>query len=425
MKDEIFGLGPNEEIACGTDGILRVINTVTKTCRKLCNKKPIEDVKFAELDCSAMDLTPYQRYLKDRFNEDVCPIKNKKLTFRGYRVSCTADAGFLVEDTLNRYEPVQGNWEGIPTPEELGDFIEERTNGHRETEAPKEEDLQKAVERGKKIAEQRKAEAAARKDALLGMEKRELTPEEYEKLRKEVLVKIESLRGVKDNNFEDLIVAIPFKRWKRKAKALLKQFTEKKIRRGKFLNELQKVTEEETFVVEEKRHRSTFKGITPPVYGKVGYLVGDKIEVDGKMIDAVPFLTGCLLYEEPRVMSQYMKYAEGKITDREFIEKPIDIDWKVEYKKNVMANTAHNARVLSIVFDRVGLIAPQDLLYETDLKVGDVILLLVDGELKRRTVAKVDGGVEIGREVGLLKTDKFIMAPPKPVKENKTKEEKK
>lgn len=422
MKDEIFGLGPNEEIAVGTDGIMRVINTATHTCRKLCKSKPIEDIKFAELDCSDMDLTPYQRYLKDRFGDEDCPIKNKKLIFRGYRVSCTADAGFLVEDTLNRYEPVQGNWEGIPTPEELGDFIEEHTV--RKAVEPKAEDLKKAVERGKQIAEQRKADAAARRDAILGIEKRELTLKDYEKLRKEVLAKIESLRGVKDNNFEELIIAIPFKRWRRKAKALLKQLTEKKIRRGTFLNELQKVTEEETFVVEEKRHRSTFKGILSREYKKVGYLRGDKIEVDDKLVDAVPFLTEVLLHEEPRVMSQYMKYAKGLITDREFIDKPIDVDWKVDYKKNSMTNTAHNAQVLSIVFDRVGLIAPQDLLYETDLKVGDVILLLVDGELKRRTVAKVDGGVEIGREVGLLKTDKFIMAPPKPVKEPKEKSDK-
>lgn len=422
MKDEIFGLGPNEEIAVGTDGIMRVINTATHTCRKLCKSKPIEDIKFAELDCSDMDLTPYQHYLKDRFGDEDCPIKNKKLIFRGYRVSCTADAGFLVEDTLNRYEPVQGNWEGIPTPEELGDFIEEHTT--RKATEPKAEDLKKAVERGKQIAEQRKADAAARRDAILGIEKRELTLKDYEKLRKEVLDKIESLRGVKDNNFEELIIAIPFKRWRRKAKALLKQLTEKKIRRGTFLNELQKVTEEETFVVEEKRHRSTFKGILSREYKKVGYLRGDKIEVDDKLVDAVPFLTEVLLHEEPRVMSQYMKYAKGLITDREFIDKPIDVDWKVDYKKNSMANTAHNAQVLSIVFDRVGLIAPQDLLYETDLKVGDVILLLVDGELKRRTVAKVEGGVEIGREVGLLKTDKFIMAPPKPVKEPKEKSDK-
>lgn len=422
MKDEIFGLGPNEEIAVGTDGIMRVINTATHTCRKLCKSKPIEDIKFAELDCSDMDLTPYQRYLKDRFGDEDCPIKNKKLIFRGYRVSCTADAGFLVEDTLNRYEPVQGNWEGIPTPEELGDFIEEHTT--RKAAEPKAEDLKKAVERGKQIAEQRKADAAARRDAILGIEKCELTLKDYEKLRKEVLAKIESLRGVKDNNFEELIIAIPFKRWRRKAKALLKQLTEKKIRRGAFLNELQKVTEEETFVVEEKRHRSTFKGILSREYKKVGYLRGDKIEVDDKLVDAVPFLTEVLLHEEPRVMSQYMKYAKGLITDREFIDKPIDVDWKVDYKKNSMANTAHNAQVLSIVFDRVGLIAPQDLLYETDLKVGDVILLLVDGELKRRTVAKVEGGVEIGREVGLLKTDKFIMAPPKPVKEPKEKSDK-
>ena len=86
---------------------------------------------------------------------------------------------------------------------------------------------------------------------------------------------------------------------------------------------------------------------------------------------------------------------------------------KEEYKKRGVINSAHNAQVLTCVFDACGLVAPQDLLYEADLKVGDVILLMVDGELRRRTIAKVHQGIEVGKEVGLLKTDKWIKAPIK------------
>lgn len=394
------------------DGHLMVINTETHKCRRV-YKPEAEDVKFEGLDCSNMDLTPYQRYLKDRFHEEECPIKNKKMTFRGYRISCTKDSGFLVEDTLNRYEPVQGTWEGIPTPEELGDFIETMT-AEKEAKKMTAEEMKKAVERGKALDEKRKAE---RESKHVDIEVKELTLKDYNKYRAELLKKIEDARGDKNAELEPLITAIPFKRWRRKAKALLKELTEKKMRRVKFLNELERVTNEETFVVEEKRHRSTFKGITPPEFKKVGYLRGDKIEVDDKLIDAVPFLTGCLLSEEPRVMSQYMKYAKGEITDREFIDNPIDIDWKIDYKKNALANTAHNAQVLSIVFEQVGRIAPQDLLYEADLKVGDVILVLMDGKMKRRTIASVTQGIVVGREVGIMKTDKWIMAPDKPNKD--------
>jgi hypothetical protein len=108
-----------------------------------------------------------------------------------------------------------------------------------------------------------------------------------------------------------------------------------------------------------------------------------------------------------------MKYAAGEISDVELIKNPLEVDWKVEYKKRALENTAHNARVLNMVYAQVGLVTPQDLLFEADLQVGDRILIDIDGELKTRTIASVDKGITLGRDVGLLKLDKWIKLPKK------------
>lgn len=51
-------------------------------------------------------------------------------------------------------------------------------------------------------------------------------------------------------------------------------------------------------------------------------LKGNLLEVDGKWVADVPFLVEYLLHYEKRVMSQYMKFAKGEITDIEFIKNP-------------------------------------------------------------------------------------------------------
>lgn len=75
----------------------------------------------------------------------------------------------------------------------------------------------------------------------------------------------------------------------------------------------------------------------------------------------------------------------------------IDVDWRVEYKRNALENTAYNAAVLCMVYSQVGIVAPQNLLYEADLKEGDVILLDIDGELKRRTIISTNKGITMGK----------------------------
>lgn len=381
------------------NGKVYVIDTVNKTLKKV--YKDFKDLASAELEViadDAMPMTVYQRYLRDRFHGEDMPIKKGKLHFRGYRISCTAKDGFLVEDSHKHYAAVETPFEGIPSPKELGDWLDKPR--HNETLSA--EEYKKAVERGKELA---------RKNEVNKVEEEE---PDFEALRKKVFMTIADARSKTiDVDPEKFVDMIPFKRWKRKVKSLFTQWKDRKIRYAKFLNGIEEITKEETFVIEEKKHRSTFTGTLLPAHKKVGFLVGDKIEVDGKMIDAVPFLLEYLLFYEKRAMSQIMKYADGLITDMELLNNPLDIDWKVEYRKGALQNNAHNARVLTMVYDVVGIVPPQDLLYEADLEVGDKIMVVIDGEFRTRTVASVDRGITLGREVGLLKLDRWLKLPKK------------
>lgn len=389
------------------NGKIYIIDSVKKTMKRVYNDlKSLAEVNLDDvvLSSKAFPMTTYQRYLRDHFPGETMPIKKGKLHFRGYRISCDPETGFMVEDTTKHYEVVETPFEGIPTPKELGDWFKKPKREFTP------EETQAAIERGKELIRKKKEEYEAARAAL---DEEEEEPD-FEELRKKVLHKLEDARSKTiDVDPESFTTMIPFKRWKRKVKSLYTQWKDRKIRYAKYLNEIEKVTLEETFVIEEKRHRSKFMGTFLPDFRKVGMLRGNQLEVDGKWIDAVPFLATYLLHYEKRVMSQYMKYAKGEITDIEFIKNPIDVDWKVEYKRNALENTAHNAAVLCMVYSQVGIVTPQDLLYEADLEVGDVILLDVDGELRRRTIASTDRGIVLGKEVGLLKLDKWIKLPKK------------
>ena len=387
------------------NGKVYQIDTVKKTMKRVYNDfKDLAIVSDEMASSKEMPMTTYQRYLKDRFPGEDMPIKKGKLYFRGYRISCDTENGFMVEDTMRRYATVETPFEGIPTPKELGDWF--NIPGDKKIV---DEKYYEAVEKGKELA--RKAKEERERNASV----KEVEEEpDFEALRKKVLMLISDARSktidVDPENFTEMI---PFKRWKRKVKSLFTQWKERKIRYAKFLNEIETLTKEETFVVEEKKHRSSFTGTLMPEHEKVGMLVGNKIEVDGKWIDAVPFLLEYLLFYEKRAMSQVMKYAAGEISDVELIKNPLEVDWKVEYNKRALENTAHNARVLCMVYDQLGIVAPQDLLYEADLQVGDRIMVAVDGELKQQVVSSVDKGIVLGKEIGLLKLDKWIKLPKK------------
>lgn len=402
-KEILHTFERNGEHYCRKNGKLYKVDFVKKTMTRVLNDfRQLADVDFSALD-EMMPMTTYQRYLRDNFPGEDCPIKKGKLHFRGYRISCDIESGFVIEDTQKRYEVVETPFEGIPTPRELGEWFK------RPKRELTPEEIVAAIERGKEHGRQRKEEREAKMKT-----KQEAEEVDYEKLRKKVLGMIEDARS-KTIDVDPMKIpeVIPFKRWRRKVNSLLTQWKKREIRYPKLLRLIEEATIEETFVVEEKNHRSKFVGTMLPEHEKVGLLVGDKIEVDGKWVEAVPFLMEYLLFYEKRAMAQIMKYAHGEITDVELIKNPLEQDWKVEYHKRDLANNAHNAQVLCMVYAQVGIVAPQDLLYEADLEAGDRILLDIDGELKTRTVASTEKGITLGKEVGLLKLDKWIKLPKK------------
>lgn len=384
------------------DGKVYVLDNVKKTMKRV--YRDLKDINIEDIQMEVMPMTVYQRYLRDHFPGEDMPIKKGKLHFRGYRISCDIENGFIVEDTHKNYEVVETSFEGIPTPKELGEWFKKPKVEHTP------EQLREAIERGKELSRKAKEELVAHRSSD---EDKDAEPD-YEALRRKVLHTIEEIRS-KTVDFDPTKFPemIPFKRWKKQVKSLLTQWKDRKIRYAKFINELERVTSEETFVVAEKRHRSTFKGTLLPKHQKVGALVGNKLDVDGKWVDAVPFLLDYLLFYEKRAMSQIMRYAAGEITDMELIKNPLEVDWRVEYKKSALENTEHNVRVLCMVYEAVGVVSPQDLLYEADLEVGDRILIFIDGEAKIRKISSVNKGIEMGKEVGLLKLDKWIKLPKK------------
>lgn len=384
------------ETATGKDGKLYEIDTVKKTCRRVF--KDLSDL--SDLELPEMSMVVYQRYLRDNFEGESAPIKKGKLYFRGYRISCDTENGFMIEDSTKRYSIVETTgFEGIPTPKELGEFFKRPRVEHTP------EELAEAVERGKELARKAKEE-----------KEREIKVEEeidFEVFRKKVIGTIIGIREKKIINFDPMTFSdmIPFRRWKRNVNALLKAWKSRKLRYGKLLDQIEVLTEEETFEIAEKNHRSSFTGTVLPEFSSVGMLVGDKLEVDGKQVEAVPFLLDYILHYEPKAMQQIMRYAKGEITDVFLLKNPFHNDWKIEYKKRDVPNTAHTAQVLTALCESVGLVAPQDLLYNADLKIGDRILIAIDGEWKSKQIMQVEKGICMNREVGLLKLDKWIKIP--------------
>ena len=372
------------------NGVTYKVDPEKKSLKKIV--KDLSQLNIEDLPTMKFPMTTYQRYLKDKFPGEDCPLKKDKLLFRGYRISCTFEDGFLVEDTQKAFEAVETPWEGIPTPKELGEWFTKPVRVFSS------EEEQASYERGKKIFQLREEER-----------KRESEAEEvdFEYLRSKVLSTIKRIKS-KTIDFDPTKFPemIPFTRWKRKANNLVTKWKKRQIRYAKFINELEQLTIDETFEI--KKVAPKFVGTLRPQYKEVGYLVGDKIEVDGKWIDAVPFLLECLLFERKKCMYQIMKYAEGKITMQELLDEPEKLDKYVEYNKRALKNTAENAQVLTLLFDIVGVVAPQDLCYKADLKVGDKIKVFYDGSFHRKTVAKVSKGIILGREEGLLKVDRWI-----------------
>ena len=382
-----------KEISVSKNGTVYESDNVKKTCKKV--MKAFSDLKLEDLEVSEMSMNIYQRYLKDKFNDESCTIKKDKLYFRGYRISCSIEQGFLVEDSTKRYAVVETTFEGIPTPAELGEFFKKPQVTHTP------EELKAAIELGKKKAAEHYAptEEPAEEEEI-----------DFDLLRKKVISQIIIIRKNGASEFDPMKFAdmIPFKRWKRKVTALLKDWKSRKIRYKKLLDKIEEVTNEETFVVEDKAHRNSFVGTLLPTFKEVGLLKGDKIEVDGVLKDAVPFIQDYLLHYEPRVMPQLMRFAGGVIEAKELLENPFYKDWKIDFNKKLLENTPENAKILSLYCHFSGVVAPQDLVYDKSLNVGDKILLLDGGKLVKKTITETEYGVCINGGIGLTKFDKYL-----------------
>ena len=380
------------EIATGKDGKTYKIDKIKKTCKRVFK----DFSELAAIELPEMDMQVYQRYLRDKFPGEDMPIKKGKLHFRGYRISCTVESGFVIEDTTKKYAVVDTPWEGIPTPKELGEWFKKPTREFSQ------EEMKKAVQLGKELAEKAK-------------QKEEKVDEEidFEVLREKVLNLLKGVRLGHETEFDPatLPTMIPFKRWKRQINSLLTQWKNRKMRYPKFLSEVERITTEETFEIEEKVHRTKFSGTCLPEFNKVGRLIGDKLEVDDKLVEAVPFMLDYILHYEPKAMQQIMRYAQGECTDVFLLRNPYHVDHKIEYNKRSLPNTAENAQLLSALCESINLVAPQDLLYEADLKVGDKILICIEGEWKTRQIMGAEKGYTMSKEVGLLKLDKWIKLP--------------
>lgn len=383
---KVVGTDENGKEIAVKDGNVYKIDTVKKTIKKV--YKDLSSIDIAELEIPKMSLQVYKRYLDDHFEGENAKIVKDKLWFRNCRISCNAESGFIIEDSTKHYEILETPFEGIPTPKELGDWFKKPAVEHTP------EQLRAAVERGKQIQKERD-KASEEVD--------------FEKLRGSVLRTIKNIRS-KTVDFDptEFPNMIPFKRWQRKVKSLLSEWKSRKIRYKKFIDSLEAVTIEETFVIEEKKKYYAFSGTILPEFKSIGMLVGDKLEVDGKMVDAVPFLLDYLLHYESKAMYQLMKFASGEITEKQLLKNPIEVDKKVEYNKKLLPNTARNAQLICMVYSQLDIVTPQDLLYGGDLVVGDKILLIRDGELSTKTITSIEDGIEFGNGFGLLKLDKWV-----------------
>jgi hypothetical protein len=331
----------------------------------------------------------YQAYMRERFPDEEFPIKKSKLFCKGFRISCSVEEGFKVEDTTQRYRVVELPFEGIPSPKELVDFL-----CSPKASAPK---------------SVKKVEKEAPKE-----EKPSVDVEDPAACRKAVKKELDRLaRKGEKLDIKKFVALVPFKRWQRVMRKYYKQYEEKKIRYPKLLQMIVDYTKEETFVEKPKTPKYKFTGTILPEFKTIGMLVKDKLEVDGKKVDAVPFLVDYILHYEPKVMAQMMRWAGGVITDMELLKNPFEADPFIEFDKKAFKQNKHNADILTALCAPAGLVAPQDLLFTDELQVGDKIMLWDEDHWTVKNITSTEEGIEYGRGVGVMKFDKWVKVPAK------------
>jgi hypothetical protein len=381
--------GEQKQRGTTKSGKVYEIDTVKKTCKRVITS--FDEINLEALNMDEMPMEVYQQYARDRYPDEEFPIKKNKLMFKGFRISCTADEGFKVEDTTQKYRVVDLPFDGIPSPKELCDYL----TSPKASAAPKSE---------KKVT---KVEVEQPEEPKVDFD----DPKVCRKIiNKELarLAKVGERLSIKE--FSKLV---PFKRWQRTVRKFYKLFEEKKIRYPKLVQMIVDYTKEETFEEAPQQPKYKFSGTILPEFKSVGMLLGDKLEVDGKKVDAVPFLVDYILHYVPKAMQQMMRWAEGVVTDVELLREPFFQDPYIEFNKKSVKSGSHNASVLSALCASIDLVAPQDMLYEADLKVGDKILLYNDGRWTTKTITSTDEGIEYGRGIGVMKFDKWLKVEPK------------
>lgn len=391
---------PPTEIVTAKNGKTYKIDNAKHTCKRIATS--FEELDLEALNMDEMPMEVYQKYMRDRFPGEDSPIKKNKLFFKGFRISCSVEDGFKVEDTTKRYRIVELPFEGIPSPQELVDFLL----------TPKASADPKPAKVVKSKKEEPKAPSV---DVENPAECRKAVTKELARLAK---------KGEKID-IKLFSALVPFKRWQRTIRKFYKQFTEKKIRYAKLLQMITDYTKSESFEEAPVAPKYKFSAPILPEFTKIGMLVGEKLEVDGKKVDAVPFLVDYILHYVPKAMAQMMRWATGAISDLDLLKSPLEADPFVEFNKKEFKQNKHNTDILTALCASVGIVAPQDMLFTDELQVGDKILLWDEDRWATKTITSTEEGIEYGRGIGVMKFDKWVKLQSKPTETKKETKSKK
>lgn len=374
------------EIATGTDGRQYEIDRKNKTCKLL---KGMDITEQDILNTADMNMDVYREYFRAHYVDEECVIKKNKMVFRDYRIYCSATDGFVIQDIRNRYKSIEHGIEGIPSPKELAEWFDRKKNILNDP---------------------------SKKRVVTPENEEEVIEVNWDEVADEYISKVSTLKWNSKIDWK-AFNAETFPKKKGWVKAFNKVF--RKLDKGdiKFAEfkesviELAKTFNFDMDMMPEVKVEK-FEAPLPPTFDKVGCLSGNKIEVDGKQIDAVPFLVKYLLSEEPKAMPQLMKWAKGELTVHKLLKNPVEKDDKVKFDLSLIENTAENALVVTALYAAVGVVAPQDLMQVADLpvelNVGDKILIYFEDSWREKVITETLGGVCYGNNVGLLKLDKWI-----------------
>ena len=101
-----------------------------------------------------------------------------------------------------------------------------------------------------------------------------------------------------------------------------------------------------------------------------------------------------------------MRYATGAIDRIQLLTSPIEKHPEIEYNSKVCEHVS--AELLTLLCTSVGIVPPQDLLYDSGLEVDDRVLFHDGDEWVVKKVTEISDAVYLGKDFALLKTDKWL-----------------